>query len=143
MAQAESEAQPPATLPTVTGRVEAKTDDGLVLSIPGTDYRLHLVLGQPLEAEVGDKAAGTIYARAKRVDPIRSGGRFIEPSYGRPRHAQGMIVGGDVQANRLYVQCGGAPFIATLLPSQQASQFAIGQMVLFDVERGAAFVEAG
>jgi hypothetical protein len=130
-------------LPTVTGHVEELSDDRLVLDIPHTDYRLHLALSQPLEASVGDKITGTIHAKAKRVDPIRSGGRFIEPNYGRPRRAQGRIVGGDPQANTLYVHCGGGPVIATLMPSQQATDFAIGQMVLFDVERGAVFERTG
>jgi hypothetical protein len=126
-------------LPSVTGRVHELDADRLVLDIPHTDYRLHLALARPLDAAVGDKLTGTIHAQAKRVDPIRAGGRLIEPNYGRPRRVQGRIVGGDPQANTLYVHCGGAPVIATLMPSQQASDFAIGQMVLFDVERGAVF----
>jgi len=126
-------------LPTVTGYIEDKADDRLVLDVPDTDYRLHLVLPRPIEGEIGDKVTGSIHAKAKRVDPIRSGGRFIEPGYGRPRRIQGRIVGGEPAANRLYVHAGGAPVIATLMPSQQATDFAIGQMVLFDVERGATF----
>ena len=129
----------PAALPSVTGWIEEKADDRIVLDIPDTDYRLHLMLPGPLRAEVGEKVTGTIHANAKRVDPIRSGGRFIEPGYGRPRRVQGRIIGGDPAANKLFVHCGGAPFIATLMPSQHATDFAIGQMVLFDVERGATF----
>jgi hypothetical protein len=126
-------------LPTVTGRVREKRPEKLVLDIPGTDYQLYLVPTGPHEPAEGEKVTGRIYAHAKRVDPIKSGGRFIEPAYGRPRRAQGTIVGGDPAANQLYVHCGGAPVIATLMPSQKASDFAIGQMVLFDVERGATF----
>jgi hypothetical protein len=126
-------------LPTVTGWVKEQQDACLVLDIPETDYRLHLVPSGPQAPTPGTKVTGRIYAQAKRVDPIRSGGRFIEPNYGRPRRVQGMITGGDPQSNRLYVNCGGAPFIATLMPAQKATDFAVGQMVLFDVERGATF----
>lgn len=132
----------PAALPTVTGRLRELSEDKLVLDIPHTDYRLHLVPAGTIEVELGDKLTGRIYCQVKRVDPIRSGGRFIEPNFGRPRRGQGRIVGGDPQTNRLYVHCGAGPVIATLMASQQASDFAIGQMVLFDVERGAVFEPA-
>jgi len=126
-------------LPTVTGRVEQSSSERLVLDIPDTDYRLHLVPAEGRELVEGEKVTGRIHAKAKRVDPIRSGGRFLEPGYGRPRRAQGTIVGGDPTGNRLYVNCGGAPVIATLMASQKATDFGIGQMVLFDVVRGAVF----
>jgi len=126
-------------LPTVTGRVKENRGELLILDIPGTDYRLHLAPAGPHTPNEGEKVTGRIYAHAKRVDPIRSGGRFIEPGYGRPRRVQGTITGGDLEENRLYVNCGGAPVIATLMPAQQAGDFGIGQMVLFDVERGARF----
>lgn len=125
--------------PTVTGHLEELSDQKLVLDIPDTDYRLHLVPAGSIDAEVDDKITGTIYANARRVDPIRSGGRFIEPNYGRPRRVQGRIIGGDVSQNQLYVHCGGAPIVATLTAGQNAADFAIGQLVLFDVERGAQF----
>jgi len=131
-------AAPPA-LPTITGRLRELSEDKLVLDIPHTDYRLHLVPAGAIDAAIGEKITGRIFCRAKRVDPIRSGGRFIEPNFGRPRRAQGRITGGEPETNRLYVHCGGTPIIATLMPSQKASDFAIGQMVLFDVERGAGF----
>ena len=124
---------------TVTGRLREKAADRIVLDIPHTDYRLHLAVDRAPAAAEGERLTGSIHAQAKRVDPIRSGGRFIEPNYGRPRRVQGTIIGGDLEANQLHVHCGGAPIIATLMPAQRAADFAIGQMVLFDVERGAKF----
>ncbi|HEX7010784.1 MAG TPA: hypothetical protein VF184_12445 [Phycisphaeraceae bacterium] len=128
----------PAALPTVTGRLADKSDDRIVLSLPGTDYRLHLVPRGSLEAQVGQRVTGVIRVKAKRVDVVPSGGRYIEPVFGRPRRVQGRVIGGDVQTNTLHVHAA-APVIAQLMPSQKAANFAVGQLVSFDVERGATF----
>ena len=125
-------------LPTVTGRLAEQRDAQIVLRVPETSYRLHLVVDQPVRAEPGERISGTIRCSAKRVDVVPSGGRFIEPVYGRPRRIQGRVIGGDVNRNTLHIQCG-APVIAQLMSSQQASDFKIGQLVCFDVERGATF----
>ena len=126
------------TLPTATGTVLDQNDEQIVLHIPGTDYRLHLVPGQPLNAQVGQRITGVISGRARRVDIVPSGGRYIEPGFGRPRRVQGRIIGGDVAANTIHVHAG-VPIIATLMPSQKAGDFAIGQLASFDLERGATF----
>ena len=114
--------------------------DLVELRVPGTDYRLHLVAPEHFDPTPGRKVAGVIQARARRVDIVGSGGRFLEPIYGRPRRAQGVIVGGSVDANTLEVRCGGPIIIATLTdPRQRTADFAVGQMVAFDIERGAEF----
>jgi hypothetical protein len=123
----------------VTARLREKRIEHIVLDIPGTDYRLHLMPETSIKTAVGGKITGRIHVQARRVDPIRSGGRFIEPGYGRPRRVQGRILGGDPETNQLYVHCGGAAVIATLMSTQKATDFAFGQIVLFDVERGATF----
>ncbi|MEX2671616.1 MAG: hypothetical protein WD294_05845 [Phycisphaeraceae bacterium] len=128
----------PAKLPTVTGRLEEKADDKIILHVLGSDYRLHLVTEGPVDAEVGDRITGTIHLHPRRVDVFPSGGRFLEPVFGRPRRMQGRVAGGDVSANTLYVQAG-APVIAHLMASQKASDFAIGQLVGGDVQRGGRF----
>src|SRR5690606_12854034 len=88
---------------------------------------------------VGRRVAGRIYARAKRVDIVRVGGRYIEPVYGRPRRLQGRVVAIDAEANAIAVHCA-CPIICTLTaPGQSAEQFTLGQLVSFDVERGARF----
>ena len=125
-------------VPTVEGRLAEQTNDQIVLSVPETSYRLHLLVDQPAKAQVGERVTGTIHCKAKRVDVVPSGGRFIEPVYGRPRRVQGVVAGGDMQANTLQVKVG-APFIVELMPSQKAGDFKLGQMVCFDVERGARF----
>ena len=128
-------------LPTTTGRLVEKRDEQIVLRIPETSYRLHLVIDRPLGAEVGDRITGAIHCQAKRIDVVPSGGRFIEPVYGRPRRIQGTIIGGDAQQNTLFVRCG-ATVVVRLMKGQMAVDFKIGQMVTFDVERGAKFEQS-
>jgi hypothetical protein len=129
--------------PTLThlaaGELAQKSNDHLVLAVPGTDYRLQLAAAGPIPAQVGDRVRGTIRAQAMRVDVIASGGRYIEPVYGRPRRLQGRIVGGDVAANSIVVHTGPVPVVCTLAVNQKAGQFAVGQLVSFDVRSGASF----
>ena len=113
----------------------------IILATPHSDYRLHLVsdpaanVGKP-----GDRVSGTIQGVARRVDVIPAGGRYIEPVYGRPRRLQGWIVATDSAANTLTVHCGAAPVTVTLSDARQkASDFAVDQLVSFDLERGATW----
>ena len=124
--------------PIATGRLAENSPEKLVLAIPGSDYRLHLVPAGAIDAQVNDRISGLIRAKARRVDVISAGGRFIEPVFGRPRRVQGRIIGGDVRANTLTVLAS-VPVTVSLMPNQKAAQFAVGQMVSFDVEPGATF----
>ena len=127
--------------PIATGVLAEKSPEKLVLAVPGTDYRLHLIPVGQVQGPLSERIRGTIRANAQRVDVISAGGRFIEPVFGRPRRVQGRITGGDVNANTLTVLAA-VPITVTLMPHQKASQFAIGQMVSFDVEPGATFEES-
>lgn len=133
-------ATPTQTLPTTTGRVIEQSEDALQLAIPGTDYRIHLKTDAVLPPSLGQRVTGVIRARAKRVDVMGTGGRFVEPVFGRPRRIQGRIVGGDLAGNRIFVHCGGPVFICELTDARQnAANFAVGQIVGFDIEAGATF----
>jgi len=81
---------------------------------------------------------GTIFCRAKRVDVVPSGGRFIEPVYGRPRRLQGRISEINPKANTITVDAG-CPFVCEVTVGQKAPSFQVDQLVSFDVERGARF----
>lgn len=122
------------------GILEEATDDGVVLALPGTDYRLRLVLRAPLpaSAEVGKPIEGRVWVEPSRVDSARAGGRFIEPVYGRPRRLQGRVLAIDPEANALVVHCG-CPVIVPLNRPQRATDFEPAGMVSFGVEPGAAF----
>ncbi|MEX0885436.1 MAG: hypothetical protein WD009_03255 [Phycisphaeraceae bacterium] len=132
-----NQAAPPAA-PTVVGRLEEKTDERIVLAVEGTDYRLHLVPAGPIDAAVGARVRGVVRIEARRVDVVPAGGWFIEPVFGRPRRVQGRIVGGDVAANELHLKAG-TGLVVKLEPAQSAGDFAVGQMVSFDVKAGATF----
>jgi hypothetical protein len=110
----------------------------IVLSVPGTDYRVHLQVAAPLAAKIGDHISGTIYGSAKRIDIVPTGGRFIDPVYGRPRRLQGRITALDPVKNTISVYAG-LPFHCTIMAPQKTSGFELGQMVSFDIERGARF----
>jgi hypothetical protein len=116
----------------------ASESQHIVLGLPGTEYRLHLVVSSPVTPDAVGWVRGRIYARAMRVDVVGKGGRFAEPVYGRPRRLQGVVVATDVSANTITVQ-GPCPFVCTLTADQRPDDFAPGQFVGFDVQRGARF----
>jgi hypothetical protein len=123
--------------PTVHGVLLEVADQSITLGIPGTDYRLSLAVKAKPDYAVGARVAGQIRATARRVDIIRSGGRYVEPVYGRPRRLQGRVTAVDAAHNTLTVYCG-APFTCSLALEQKATKFEVGQLVSFDVERGAS-----
>jgi len=122
------------------GKVVEKHDGMIVLQVLGTDYLLHLVADEVKSIPLNRRVAGRIEARARRVDVVRTGGRYVEPGYGRPRRLQGRIFEIDRDANTISVLCG-PPFICHLTdPRQRAERFEEGQLVSFDVERGSRFM---
>lgn len=128
------------TSSTTTGTLLETGDGMIVVGIPGTDYRLHLRAHGRVTAPLGKPISGRITARARRVDPIRCGGRFIEPVYGRPRRIQGAVQTTDRETNTITVKCGGGClFVCELVADQKTDAFAVGTLVGFDVERGACF----
>lgn len=127
--------------PTTTGVLAEKSPEKIVLTIPGTDYQLHLVPEGSIDAGLNERVRGLIRANAKRVDVISAGGRYIEPVFGRPRRVQGRIIDGDLKAGTLTVlAC--VPMTVKLMDNQKAGDFAVGQMVSFDVEPGANFQQS-
>ncbi|MFI4883134.1 MAG: hypothetical protein ACIAQU_11175 [Phycisphaerales bacterium JB064] len=107
------------------------------LTFANTSYVLYLLPAAPVKAEPGDKVFGTIQARARRVDRVPSGGRFVEPVIGRPRRVQGRVVAHEGDA---IVVDAGVPMHCSLTDGRQhAKDFPVGDMVSFDVLDGASF----
>ena len=131
----------PAAVPTVSGTVAEVGEGYLELKLPGTDYRLKLVVTAGFTAKVGEKVSGVVRAQARRMDVVPAGGRFIEPVFGRPRRVQGRVSGGSLSKNAVYVTAGPRLSVTPLAP-QRAADFAVGQIVSFDVEPGASFTPA-
>lgn len=125
--------------PTVAGKLLDHADGKIVIALPGTDYRMRLVIEIEPPVAVGQKITGTIHATARRVDVIPAGGSYVEPVAGRPRRVQGRIVGGHVPSRTLYVKAG-PTLICTLSDERQnVGDFHLNQLVSFDVEPGAVF----
>ena len=125
---------------------------GVVLALEDTDYQLHLAPASPIAGgvagRVGKRITGVIRARARRVDVVGAGGRFIEPVVGRPRRVQGAVTAIDPAGNTITVHCApGCQMVCALTsPGQKAGAFATpgssGTLVSFDVEPGATFEPA-
>lgn len=114
----------------------------VVLTFPNTNYRLQLVAGAPISAELNKRILGVIRARARRVDVVNTGGRYVEPVYGRPRRVQGSVIACDI-ASRTIVVDAGMPIHCELTDARQSAEgFAPGQFVSFDVMDGATFQQA-
>ncbi len=124
----------------VEGKLVEQRDGLIVFALPGTDYRLHLLVDEPIKAEPGDLIRGRIEAQAMRVDQAHSGGRFIEPVFGRPRRVQGRILAVDTDNNTVTVRAA-CPVVLQLTHARQsAANFNIGVIGTCDVKPGARFI---
>lgn len=129
---------------TVRGVLESVGDDTIVISMPHTDYRLHLVPSVPTPAittPVGKRIKGEIHARALRMFKASGGGQFIEPLEGAPRIVAGRVLSVDSGSRRVLVQAA-APMWMTLAPDNTPGDFAPGDMVNCYVESGTRFAPA-
>ncbi len=125
----------------VRGVLESIEDGRLVVGIPHTEYRLHLVPAVPageLEAELGRRIRGTIEAKALRMHRARGGGRFIEPVWGAPRIVAGSVIAVDDARRRVLVDVS-VPMWVEIPPGQDFTILRAGELVNFYVESGATF----
>ena len=118
--------------------LESKSDDLVVLTIPGTSYRLHFKPGARITKEPGKRIIGTISGKALRIHAAAAGGKFIEPIYGHPRIVQGTVVAIDTTANRLLIDMV-VPVWLVVPNGQTTNEFSVGQMVNMYVESGMTF----
>jgi hypothetical protein len=121
--------------------LESKSDELLVVSIPGTSYRLHLkptVPAQAIAMSEGKRMRGVVRGKAQRMHAATAGGRFIEPVDGHPRIVQGTVLSIDPTNNRVLVEMV-IPAWLDVAPGQKASEFAAGQLVNMYVESGMTF----
>ena len=111
----------------------------VVIEVPNTSYQLHLIPAAPVTTPVGKRTIGVIRAEARRVDVVKSGGRYVEPVAGRPRRVQGAVIAKDASANSITVSAG-VPIVLKLTDARQrAEQFAEGDFVSCDVMDGATY----
>ena len=122
----------------LTRGVLVSTDgEAVTISIPDTNYQLRLIALGEITTRPGKRIIGTVRAQALRVDEVRTGGRFVEPVFGRPRRVQGRIIA--IKDGAIVVDAG-LPIHCTLTDRRQsATDFEQGQLVSFDVLKGATF----
>jgi hypothetical protein len=148
---------PPMITPAPTSRIDPSLARGVLdevveatathpaflkISIPNTSYELHLLPTGHVATAPGKRIVGTIRARCRRIDEVLTGGRFIEPVYGRPRRVQGTIVAIDTPGNAIVVDATVPIHCTPTDPRQKATDFKPGQLVSFDVLDGATFTPA-
>lgn len=111
----------------------------IVVAFPNTSYQVHLVPTAEITTPVGKRILGTVRARTRRVDAVGTGGKYVEPVFGKPRRVQGTVIAVDDAANTITVNVG-FPMVCTLGDQRQRpSQFAPGQMVAFDLPEHPTF----
>lgn len=114
----------------------------VALRIPNTNYELHLVPTGPITAAPGKRLIGTIRAKARRMDSVGTGGKYIEPVVGRPRRVQGRVIAIDAERGEVLVDAG-VPILATPTDARQApTAFRVGQLVSFDALEGSTLEPA-
>lgn len=111
----------------------------IVLELLNTSYQIHLLPGGAIATPVGKRIVGVVRADARRVDIVKSGGKYVEPVAGRPRRVQGAVVGRDTSANTITVNAGVAIVLKLTDARQRAEQFEDGAFVSCDVCDGATF----
>jgi hypothetical protein len=130
-----------ANLALVHALVVATDGSKIVLGLPGTDYQLHLKLAGGTPAPSGAEVSGMIQARARRVDVVQTGGRYVEPLAGPPRRVQGTIVAADAGAHTLTVACApGCALVCELTAGQPGADLPVGALVAFELEGPASFL---
>lgn len=111
----------------------------IVLQIPNSSYQLHLAPAGPISTPVGKRIVGIIRAEARRVDVVDTGGRYVEPVFGRPRRVQGAVIATNPTNATITVDAGIPITLKLLAPNQQPADFNAGDLVSCDVMEGATF----
>lgn len=124
------------------GVLEESGPGRVVLALPGTDYRVHLVPAGPIATPVGKRIKGTISGKALRIFKAGGGGKFIEPVIGEPRIVAGMVLAVDAPGHRILVDVATPMWLSLSDERQAAGQFAPGEMVNCYVQSGATFTPA-
>src|SRR6185295_4062304 len=96
----------------------------IVVSYPNTSYELHLIPQGPVTGEVGKRLIGTIRTKSRRIDLTQTGGRYIEPVFGKPRRMQGTVTG--VEGAALVVDVSIPVLVMPGDARQKAADFPVG-----------------
>ena len=132
---------PTTTSSIARGVLTAEHVGAIDFAVMNTDYLLRLAVAAPLpHRDIGKRIEGTIRAQARRIDVVHTGGRYIEPVYGKPRRVQGQVIALDPNADTVTVLAHtDLPLVCKTNGEQHAGDFKIGQLVSFDVAPGTSF----
>lgn len=133
-----STASPSTTLDVATLRVASIADGLAEFTVPGTQYRLHLVVDADFAATVGQRVRGRVHGQAQRMHRAGAGGNFIEPLQGRPRIVQGTVLAVDPTADEVILDLV-VPVRIAVQSGQSATAFTTGDVVNFYMEPGTRF----
>jgi len=111
----------------------------VVVSIPDTSYQIHLIPTAPVTAGSGHRVIGKIRVSARRIDEVQSGGRYLEPVFGRPRRVQGTVIA--IESDAVVVNAGVPVWVQPTDSRQSPADFQVGQFVSFDALEGATFTQ--
>jgi hypothetical protein len=111
----------------------------IVLEIPNTSYAIHLIPHGLITAEPGKRIIGKVRTKSRRIDIVKTGGRFIEPVFGKPRRMQGTVTANE----------GGSLVVDVTIPvtvepgdaRQKAADFPVGTLVAFDLPEWPTFAQ--
>lgn len=74
------------------GRIVQLLDRAIVFHPTGTNYRMHLALGdEHYTGPVNELISCRIRAKARKIITVPSGGLFVTPIFGSPRIIQGRV----------------------------------------------------
>lgn len=111
----------------------------VIVSLPGTNYQLHLKTDAPVEPSPQGRVRGVVRCSAWKLDRVSAGGSYIEPVFGRPRRVQGTVLGSIADSNSVVVDIAGQPIVATLPERWDATELTEGERVGLDIYDGAVF----
>jgi len=117
----------------------ATVAEHVVISVPDTSYQIHLIPTTPVTARAGHRVIGMIRVSARRIDEVQSGGRYLEPVFGRPRRVQGTVIA--IESDAVVVNAGVPVWVQPTDSRQSPSDFRVGQFVSFDALEGATFTQ--
>lgn len=109
----------------------------VTVSFPNTSYEVHLRPVGQVGGAIGKRIVGVIRADARRVDIVDTGGKYVEPVFGRPRRVQGRVVGRVEGTNSIVVDAGFPIHLRLTDARQRAADFPLGELVSTDVMDGA------
>lgn len=123
------------------GVLEGVEPAHIVVSFANTSYQMHLIPTRPVKGEIGKRITGVIRVDARRVDVVDTGGKYVEPVFGRPRRVQGRVLATSDSPRTIVVDAGMPVHLCPLDERQRPTDFLPGALVSCDVLDGARFTQ--